>query len=169
MHSSLGFSTNARYKLHALHKMLSSASALHSLPLCCLHVARDNLHNSCSYVVCRPITVILHFALRNCTFYSQPPLHSIHIATADPTTWQNCRVSSTSVVWNPSPPQWLAITDPTPSPQCFTVFSAVFLGTIFRKAVHRCCGNDQTRQASKTTWPHWQKCSHLDLSCHQHR
>ena len=29
------------------------------------------------------------------------------------------------------PPWWLATTEPTPPPRCFTVFSAVFLGTVY--------------------------------------
>jgi len=35
----------------------------------------------------------------------------------------------------PPPSRWLATTDLTPSPWCFTVFLVVFLGTVSRKAV----------------------------------
>ena len=33
------------------------------------------------------------------------------------------------------PPRWLATTEPTPPPLCFTVFSAVFLGTVYCASV----------------------------------
>jgi len=33
------------------------------------------------------------------------------------------------------PPRWLATTEPTPPPRCFTVFSAVFLGTVYCASV----------------------------------
>ena len=35
------------------------------------------------------------------------------------------------------PPRWLATTEPTPPPRCFTVFSAVFLGTGYCASVFR--------------------------------
>jgi len=35
------------------------------------------------------------------------------------------------------PPSWLATTEPTSPPRCFTVFSAVFLGTVYCASVFR--------------------------------
>jgi len=35
------------------------------------------------------------------------------------------------------PPRWSATTEPTPPPRCFTVFSAVFLGTVYCASVFR--------------------------------
>jgi len=35
------------------------------------------------------------------------------------------------------PPRWLATTEPTPPPRCFTVLSVVFLGTVYCASVFR--------------------------------
>jgi len=50
-----GFSTDAKFKLHALHKMLLSTSALRSLPLCYLCMAWGKLHNSVVVTCNQPI------------------------------------------------------------------------------------------------------------------
>ena len=50
----------------------------------------------------------------------------------------HCIISSvvTTIEISP-PPRWLATTEPTPPPRCFTVFSAVFLGTVYCASLFR--------------------------------
>ena len=45
------------------------------------------------------------------------------------------RCSVVTTVKISPPPRWLATTEPTPPPRCFTVFSAAFLGTVYCASV----------------------------------